>query len=225
MQQAIDEILTHHRLADFFQVELERQTSTRQVRGYKGRPARTEKREGYQVHVPRQQEAIEQAKQRLGWRVYAANAPAEQLGLTAVVLAYRGQYVAERSFARLMGLLLAMLPLSVQRDDHAKGVIRMLMIALRASTIVEFVAGRSLVEEEMTLNGLYDGNPKRRTAKPTTESLWGAFDDITLSIRLNQEGEIVEQHMTPLTDLAIRILGLLGMSPDRYDCLTGIPVV
>jgi transposase len=240
VQQAIDAILTRYDVAELLSVELERQVTTRQIRKYGDRPARTEEKVRYQVHVTRREEAIEEAKERLGWRVYATNAPAEQLSLTKTVLAYRDQYLAERSFSRLKGPLLAMLPLYVQRDDHAKGLIHLLTMALRALVIIEFVVRRSLVEEQETrcpeappeldeglvegLSGLYAGNPKRRTARPTAELLLDAFDDITLIIRFNQVGEIEEKYLTPLNELQRRILRLLGLSSDIYDCLTGIPV-
>jgi len=224
LQQALDDILTRYKVADFFDVELERQVTTRRVRGYKGRPTRTEEKVRYQVRMTRREEAIERAKQRLGWRVYATNAPVKKLSLTGAVLAYRDQYLVERSFARLKGAILAMLPLYVQRDDHAIGLIRLLTVGLRAMVIVEFVVRRSLAEEGETLSGLYDGNPKRRTARPTAELLMNAFDDITLSIRLDQVGEIVEQYLTPLNGVQMRILELLDLSPDIYSCLTGISV-
>jgi len=224
LQQAIDDVLTHYKVADFLEVEVEQQVTIRHVRKYRDRPARTEEKVRCQVQVTRQEEAIERAKQRLGWRVYATNAPAKRLNLTTAVLAYRDQYLVERSFSRLKGRVLAMLPLYVQRDDHAKGLIRLLTMALRAMVIIEFVARRSLAEKKETLNGLYDGNPKRRTARPTAESLLGAFDEITLSIRLNPAGEVVEQYLTPLNDVQVRILELLDLSPNIYSCLTGVPV-
>jgi transposase len=39
----------------------------------------------------------------------------------------------------------------VQRDDHATGLIRLLSIALRVLTLVEFVVRRQLASEEATL--------------------------------------------------------------------------
>lgn len=224
LQQAIDAILTRYDVAEFLSVELEQQVTIRQIRKYRDRPARTEEKVRYQVHVTRREEAIEEAKERLGWRVYATNAPTEQLNLTKAVLAYRDQYLVERSFSRLKGSLLAMLPLYVQRDDHAKGLIHLLTIALRTLVIIEFVVRRSLAEEQETLSGLYAGNPKRCTARPTAELLLDAFDDITLIARFNRVGEIEEKYLTPLNELQRRILRLLGLSSDIYDCLTSIPV-
>jgi transposase len=225
LQQAIDKVLTRYRVTDYFDLHLQRQVSTRQVRAYKGQPARTEQKVRYQLHLTRREQAIAQTKFRLGWRVYATNAPVKMLNLTQAVLAYRDQYLAERPFARLKGPLLAMLPLYVQRDDHAKGLIHLLSIGLRALSITEFVTRRSLAEANQTLIGLYDGNPKRSTVTPSAELLLQAFDDITLSIHLNQEGIVVAQYLTPLNEVQVRILELVGLSPDIYYCLTGIPLI
>ena len=225
LQQAVDAILTGHDVAGLLEVEAERQVTVRHVRQYRDRPARMEEKVRYQVHVRRREEAIAQAKQRLGWRVYATNAPVEQLSLATAVLAYRDQYLVERSFSRLKGSLLAMLPLYVQRDDHAKGLIHLLTIALRAMVVLEFVVRRSLAEKDDTLSGLYDGNPKRRTTRPTAELLLNAFDDITLAIRFNPAGDIVDKSLTLLSELQTQILRLLGLSPHIYDRLTGIPVM
>jgi transposase len=224
LRQAIDDILQASKVADLFDVELERQVTTHQIRAYAGRPARIEEKVRYQVHVTRRETAIKQAKRRLGWRVYATNAAAEKLSLTQAVLAYRSQYLAERPFARLKGPLLALLPLYVQRDDHAKGLIQLLTLALRLLVILEFVVRRSLAERNETLNGLYAGNPKRRTARPSAELLLRAFEDINLST-LVQAGHIVEQRVTPLNDLQVRILELLGLSSDIYHRLAHSPLV
>jgi transposase len=224
LQQALDGILAQYQVTDCFEVILHRQVTTRHVRRYRDKPARTEEKVRYQVQLIRQEAVIARHKQRLGWRVYATNAPTEQLGLPAAVLAYRGQYLVERCFPRLKGQLLALVPLYVQRDDHAIGLIRLLTIALRALLILEFVARRALTERGEVLSGVYAGNPKRRTARPTAELLMHAFANITLYIRRNQRSEIVERCLTPLNAVQLRILDLVGLAPDTYRCLTRIPV-
>lgn len=218
LQQSIDAIVNHYRVGDYFDIELERQSTLRQVRAYKGRPARTEETVRYQVHLTRRQQAIEQAKFRLGWRLYATNAPVQQFNLTGAVLAYRDQYLAERGFARLKGPLLAMLPLYVQRDDHALGLVRLLTVGLRVLTIIEFVVRRSLAEATETMTGLYDGNPKRQTARPSAELLLKTFDNISLTT-LTQADQVISRQITPLTAVQRHILDLLGLSPDIYDSL------
>ena len=63
----------------------------------------------------------------------------------------------------------------VERDDHATGLVRLLSIALRVLTRLQFVVRRQLAELGTPLAGLYAGNPKRATAHPTTERLLEAF--------------------------------------------------
>ena len=48
------------------------------------------------------------------------------------------------------GRPLSLTPMYVQRDDHATGLIRLLSIALRVLTLVEFVVRRQLAAEEAT---------------------------------------------------------------------------
>jgi hypothetical protein len=46
---------------------------------------------------------------------------------------------------------------------------RLVSIALRVLTLVEFVVQRQLAAEGVTFAGLYAGNAKRETARPTAE--------------------------------------------------------
>jgi len=102
----------------------------------------------------------------------------------------------------------------VQRDDHATGLIRLLSIALRVLTLLEFVGRRQLAAEGSQLAGLYAGNAKRETARPTAERLLEAFRDITLTIL---EGpQQMSRHLTPLSPLQQRVLEVLGFSSEVY---------
>jgi len=217
LQQAIEPILTRYHVSDYFEVTLIPQTSTRHIRAYGGRPARTEHKVRYQVQLARRHSQIEQAKWQLGWRIYASNAPQHKLKLAQAVLVYRSQYLVEGNFARFKGPLLALLPLYVHRDDHALGLIRLLTIALRALSIIEFVVRRSLDDTQSTLVGLYDGNPKRATSRPSAELLLHAFDNINLVIQSSTHHLLVTPQLTPLQQ---QILALLQLAPDIYTCLT-----
>jgi transposase len=210
-------------VADYVEIQVERQVTYRHVRPYRGQPARTEEKVRYQVALTRRQAAIDRAKQHLGWRLYATNAPAQKLNLTEAVAVYRDQYLAERNFARLKGPLLTLLPLYVQRDDHALGLIRLLTLALRALTIIEFVARRALATTGQSLVGLYDGNPKRRTVRPSAELLLQAFDNLTLVTQF-QPGPLRQHTLTPLNPVQTQILLLLGLSPNLYLDLTTQPL-
>ena len=161
--------------------------------------------------------ALESAVRRLGWRMYSTNQPVEQLSLEQAVLAYRSEYLVERSLGRLKGRPLSLTPMYVHRDDHATGLIRLLSIALRVLTLLEFVVRRQLAAEEATLAGLYVGNAKRETARPTAERLLEAFQEVTLTVV--KEVHRVYRHLTALSPLQERILELLGFSSRVYTRL------
>jgi len=154
--------------------------------------------------------------------VYVTNQPSEQLSLEQAVLAYRSEYLVERSLGRLKGRPLSLTPMYVQRDDHATGLIRLLSIALRVLTLTEFVGRRHLALEQGKIAGLYAGNPKRATARPTAERLLEAFQDLTLTvIELPQQ---TIRYMTPLSPVQLRILEILGFSSEVYTSLEAISV-
>jgi transposase len=121
--------------------------TTRPVRAYRERPA-YEKQEGHAtVEVQVDEAALASAVSRLGWRMYSTNQPAPQLSLEQAVLAYRSDYLVERSLGRLKGRPLSLTPMYVQRDDPATGLIRLWSIALRVLTLVEFIVRRQLTAE------------------------------------------------------------------------------
>jgi hypothetical protein len=72
--------------------------------------------------------------------------------------------------------------MSVQRDDHATGLLRLLSMALRGLTRLALVGRRPLAAAGAQLAGLYAGHPQRATARPTAEHLLEAFRDITLTL-------------------------------------------
>ena len=214
LRQAVNEIVQRHRVEEFLWLRYDQQTSTRPVRAYKDRPAYVKQESQATVEVRVDEEALESAVRRLGWRIYSTNQPAEQLSLEQSVLAYRSEYLVERSLGRLKGRPLSLRPMYVQRADHATGLIRLLSIALRVLTLVEFVVRRQLAAQEETLSGLYAGNPKRETARPTAERLLEAFRDATLTV-IEIVGGIC-RHLTALSPLQERILELLGFSSRVY---------
>ncbi len=144
------DIVQRHRVEDFLWLRYDQHTTTRPVRAYKDRPAYVKEEPHATVEVRVDEAALESAVRRLGWRIYSTNQPVEQLSLEQAVLAYRSEYLVERSLGRLKGRPLSLTPMYVQRDDHATGLIRLLSIALRVLTLVEFVVRRQLAAEEAT---------------------------------------------------------------------------
>jgi len=64
------------------------------------------------------------------------------------------------------------------------------------------------------LAGIYPGNPKRATARPTTEMLLQTFTGVTLTVMTDPHG--VRAHVTPLSAVQQRILRLLGFASNLY---------
>ena len=83
---------------------------------------------------------------------------------------------------------------------------------------------RQLQAPQISLAGLYDGNPRRTTARPTAERLLAAFCGITLYFHPDESWEI-----TPVSPLQKQILQLMGMGesiyslPERYNLTQPTP--
>ena len=164
LRQAVVTIVQRYGVEDFLWLRFHQHATPRAVRAYRDRPARIAEERHATVEVRVDEAALEAAVRRLGWRVYSTNQPAEQLSLAQAVLAYRSEYLVERSLGRLKGRPLSLTPMYVQRDDHATGLIRLLSIALRVLTLLEFVGRRQLAAEGAQLAGLYAGNAKARNS-------------------------------------------------------------
>ena len=214
---AIERIEKKCRVAGLFTYAYQQEVTERQVRGYKGKPARTERKVRFQLTVTRNKEAITAAEFKAGWRIYATNAPHEELSLSQAVWAYRDQYVAENIFRRLKGKILSITPVYVQRDDHAKGLFHLLTIAARLLALGDYIAAEALARENEKLSGIYAGNPKRATATPTMERMLQNFDNINLIIM--RSGAEVHCQVTPLSAVQERILTLLGLNNALYTGL------
>ena len=211
-------ILNRYRLTGCLDVRYEAIIGEHHIRKYRDRPPRTEITTRYRLHVTPNEQALAAVRHHIGWRLFVTNAPAERLTLTEAVRLYRGGTpTIERLFARLKGRPLGLRPLFVRRDDALLGLSRLMSLALRVLTLLEFVVHRSLTKEETQLAGLVPGNPKLATAHPTTERILHAFGQLTLSI-IELDSQRVA-HITPLSPLQLRILQLLKLSETLYSDL------
>ncbi len=217
LQQAAQTILKHHHVEGLVQVSIDEQGEERAVRAYGNRPAAMRVQRTVRLHTTVDNQAVARAVRRLGWRVYVTNHPTEGLSVEQAVLAYREEYLVEHGFGRLKGKPLSLSPMYVQSDQRATGLVRLLCIGLRVLTLLEFRVRQRLADQQASLAGLYAGNPKRTTPRPTAEALLGAFQGLHLSIVTL--GQQLHRHLTPLSALQQRILSLLDFSSDLYDQL------
>jgi len=215
---AVNNILRRYNVEGLLEIEALESNIERHRRRYGEKPARIEIKTVLNIqHIETNKVSLETTLKRLGWRVYATNAPIEKLSLDDAVLAYREEYIIERSFGRLKGKPLSLTPMYLQRDDHATGLVRLLTIGLRVLTLLEFLVRSKLFETGIDITGLYAGNPKRGTKRPTAEALLSAFSYIYL---VGTKGtEATSYHLTSLSVLQQGILDLLGFSPTIYTQL------
>ncbi len=219
VEQAVAALLADAGVEGLLNVCIHETVTEQPVRAYRGRAATVRLVREFTLSSQVNPLALEHALTQLGWRVYATNHDAAHLGFKQAVLAYRDEYLVERNFGRLKGHPLSLSPMYVERDDHATGLVRLLTIALRVLTLLEFVVRRRLAESGSVLAGLYAGNPKRATAQPTAERLLEAFDEITLTVVTNPA--LCLRHLTPLSPLQLGILALLDLPLSLYTMLCG----
>jgi transposase len=219
VQQRVTAILDRERVADYLAVEAEDQVTYQERLIGRGRRGPNHQQQTVETHrlvltVTRQTAAIQQAEQLAGWRLYVSNTSPAQMSLAQSIDYYGDQWQPERGFHRWKRGGLPALPVYLKYESRIRGLMVLLSIGLRVLTLVEFVVRRELDHHQEKLAGLYEGNRKRTTDRPTTERLLRAFDSIVLYCW--QTGEQVSYQLTPLTDLHTRILRLMSLPADLY---------
>ena len=219
LEAKVRQILNKHRTVEFFKTEVLEEVTLVQRQVGRGRPSpkrptREVEDRSVRLNFSRQEQVIQTAQQLAGWRIFATNATTTQLLLAEAVNYYRGQWQPEHGFHRLKSGVAAALPIYLQDETRIRGLMLVLSIALRLLTLVEFVVRRRLLKEQDGVAGLYDGNPKRTTKRPTTERLLAAFQNITLYCH-HFENQVVYQ-LTPLSTLQKQLLVLMGVPETIY---------
>lgn len=217
LEQKVADILAQQGCTAYLTVEISAETLSKQIRSYKNRPARAETSTTFHLQITRQEETLSTKQRLLGWRAYATNAPEEKLSLSKAVEVYRDAYLHEHGYSRLKGKPLSLTPLYLHNDDQITGLIRLLSLALRVLTLIEFVVRTRLAEDDTHLTGVYAGNRNRQTKTPRTETLLAVFKGIILTIIHTEEKDWL--HLNPLTTTQKRILQLLGIPEDVYTSL------
>jgi transposase len=212
-------ILERHQVSEYLSLTFQEHVAQHTRYIGPGRPgpkraAQTVETHTWSAHTRRRPALIREFEALAGWRLYVTNAPAQRLSLSGAVDCYRQAWQPEHGFHRLKGGLLAITPLFLRDDGRIRGLLVLLSLALRFLTLTEFAMRRDLAATGETLQGLYDGNPARATAHPTTERLLKAFHNITLYRHATATEVWFE--VTPLSTLQRRILRGLGIPTSAY---------
>jgi transposase len=211
--QAAEAIVARDGVEGLLCYTVQARMTTRPVRAYRDRPARRETEVSCAIDVGRDEARIEARKREMGWQVYGTNALA--LTLPRVVWAYRGQYRIEDDWSRLKGRSLGLTPVYLQDEHRIQGLVHLLSLALRVLTLVEWVVRERLRQEQAKLQGIYAGQPGRKTDRPSAELLLGAMKTISISV-VEVNGRI-HALLTPLTEVQRRLLDLWNLPPDLYE--------
>jgi transposase len=227
LRAAVVEVLGRYRVTDCLVVSWEREEQRRKCYEGPGRPGpgrawHWEVEVRYQVtEVRRLEDAIAAAKYRQGWRVQVTSLPPERLSLQECVLIYNGGWSLERDFHVLKDVPLGIRPLYVREDEQIIGLTQLLMIALRLLTLFELTVRAGLAKAGEDLVGLYEGQPKRKTPRPTATRLLKAIARMGITLTHVIAEDDSRWYVSALPALLLRILALIGLSPTLYTGLAG----
>src|SRR5262249_31752343 len=145
-------------------------------RGGPNRPKTTHWDIRYRITVVRRAEAaIQQRVARMGWQVQVTNVPEKRLSLADSLWTYRGGWCGERRFHLLKDEPLGIRPFYVRRDDQIQGLTHLVTLALRVLMLFEVLVRRGQQESGAKLKGLYPGQAKQVTDRPTAKRVLGAI--------------------------------------------------
>ncbi len=216
LQTKVEQILKRYRVSEQILINIEKKISYQKVyegagRGSQNRPFRRVRQTTLSLTYQRCQAKISEQQSIAGWRLYVTNAETTRLSLAQAVNSYREQWQPERGFHRFKRGHLPALPIYFQDERRIRGLMFLLTIALTLFTLMEFVVRRQLTESEQSISGLYSGNPKRSTFRPTAEQLLAAFADLTLYLYPDGSTEI-----SSLNFLQRQILNLMKIPESIY---------
>jgi len=217
-QQRADTIVEQKRMGDYLTVTVEETVSSKKCYLKPGRPSKNspfkliEKRQ-LSLDIQINQPALDEAFQLAGWRAYVSN---DEMSLSQAAAYYRGEWLVESGFHRFKGGSLPVLPLFLRIPERIIGLMLLLMVALQALTLLEFVARRSLADQEEEIAGLVPGNPKNKIKRPTAERILDAFNNLNLVV-VTVGTQVTGYLNETLTPLQLQILALLGLPETIFD--------
>jgi len=219
LDQKIKELVAKKGVKNLLVIKIEQQQHSRKIRAYGDRPARVEITTSFQLVVSRDQKAIKDHKETLGWQVYATTTSADRLNFEACVWKYRQQNRVESRFHDLRNKVVPLLPIFLKKDHRIEALIHLLMICLKVCAMIEYKVARKLSQNREELPHIFEGNPKKSTPTPTAKRLLRTFRGISVVIMPHQAGDIPQVMITQLKQVQIQIIELNGFQTDIYTLL------
>lgn len=174
-----------------------------------------------QCRLVRLEDQIKDYELTCGCRVYATNANTEKLPVDKVVQLYREQYRIEQNFHQLFNKITHLLPIYLSKPSRIKGLIRVLIVALKVANLTQHQLRNKLKHRLKYLTNLVPGNPGRKVFNPTFSLLMRAFKSFEVvlirSPQLQNQQHII--HPKPLNSIQKNILDLLDIDHGLYSNL------
>jgi len=215
---AIDAILKEHKVEGLLQVQIKEHQTKVKKRAYGEKPKRVEIKSEFELVIDRVETEIAAQKKYMGWQVYATNAPQSLLSFEQCVWKYRYQSNIESRFDDIRNKMAALLPVYLQKDERIKGLVNILLLALKVCSMMEYKVAEQLQQNKELLYQVFEGNPNRGTDRPSAKRILKAFDEISVSAVFDK-GVFQFAFVTPLKPVQEKILQLLDLSTTIYDDL------
>lgn len=215
VQEAVDKLLKDNNLVDFLVVNIQTTESSKTLRAYGSKPARTEITRTFTLEITKNEANIATHKSLLGWQVYATNASKVLLPFEKCVLKYRHQSNIESSFDDLRNKVAHLVPIYLQKEERIKGLVNLLLLALKVCAVLEYKMAAALSKNDEQLCQIYEGNPKRGSKRPSVKRICKAFDGVSIAlIFVNYKLQFAI--MTNLEPVQSKILKLLDIEKEVY---------
>lgn len=220
--KAAKKITDKNHVTRFFDLHVLTTITHKTVNGYKKNANRTLEIQTFDLQIEQNLTLIDQNRDYLGYRVYLTNQTVEHLDIQKAVEAYRGEYKIERRIRNLKQEVCALLPIYLQKDDRIVGLVNLLTLLLQIVSIAEYQIAQSLKEEEQEnqkkIAGLYAGQPKLATAKPSISKIITAMSPITI-IFVIKDDKVVKKVITNQNHITKRIIELIKIPLNPYEIL------
>jgi len=204
----IDQIIKKYKIKNCFEISTREEIELYKVQKHRGRPAEIREKVSFFMEIKRNEKIIEGKTKRLGWQIYATNAPTQKITSDELVRCYRNEYRIEHLFDYIINRDTGLLPIFLKSQKRVKALIRLLTLAMRVAVLIQYQVRTKLTQNKDKLNGVYPGNKNRSTDKPTIALLLRAFRGISIAWIEIGEQKIIQ--MTPLNHTQLKILELLG---------------
>lgn len=214
IQAKVDNILKKYQVVPFIDVNINEKIILQTVRKYKNKPASIRKKQHFTLTFTINETAKKTHLKQLGWRVYGTNAPIKQLSTIKAVECYYNEYKIEHKFNELLNKITVLMPVYLGKPNRIKALIRLLLLALKYVSLMEYQVRNQLKDKKQKLKKLYQGNPNRATNQPTTNMILRRFRNIHLTI-IKIENNI-KVKITGLKKIHFKIMELLNINSNSY---------